>query len=129
MEHSIRANQRRDHLYHAYNVLHLESGLASISRLDEMLEGQVAVLSSGMLSGEESLSLLESLRHGRLYRADQHSYILYPDRVLPGFLQKNTLTPEQIGNLSLAAKLVEAGDKSLIVRDEDGNYHFSGQDP
>ncbi|MGE5375386.1 MAG: hypothetical protein ACM3XO_10040 [Bacteroidota bacterium] len=127
VEHSIRVNQREDRLYHAYNVLHLESGLASISRLDEMLEGQVAVLSSGMLSGEESLSLLKSLRRGRLYRADQHSYILYPDRVLPGFLQKNTMNPEQIGNLSLVKKLVKECDKSLIVRDEDGNYHFSGR--
>ncbi len=62
-----------------------------------------------------------------MYRADQHSYILYPDRVLPGFLQKNTITPEQIKNLSLVKKLVEADDKSLIVRDEDGNYHFSGR--
>ncbi len=51
VEHSIRANQRGDHLYHAYNVLHLENGLASISQLDEMLEGQVAVLSSEMLTG------------------------------------------------------------------------------
>ena len=56
----------------------LDNGTASISHLYEMLEGQVAILSSGMLSGEESLSLLESLRHSQLYRADQHSYILYP---------------------------------------------------
>ncbi len=127
VDQSIHANLRSDHLYHAYNVLHLDHGLASISRLDEMLEGQVSVLSSEILTGEESLRLLESLRNSRLYRADQHSYILYPDRVLPGFLQKNIITPEQIGNLSLAAKLVEAGDKSLIVGDEDGNYHFSGR--
>jgi hypothetical protein len=127
VEHTIRANRRSDNLYHAYNVLHLDHERASISRLDEMLEGQVAVLSSEMLTGEESLRLLESLRRSRLYRADQHSYILYPDRTLPGFLQKNTLTPEQIEDLSLVKKLVEAGDTSLIVRDEDGNYHFSGR--
>jgi hypothetical protein len=127
VEHSIRANRRGDHLYHAYNVLHLENGPASISRLDEMLEGQVAVLSSGMLTGEESRNLLESLRHSRLYRADQHTYILYPDRVLPGFLQKNTMTPEQIAHLPLVERLVKGQEKSLIVRDEDGNYHFSGR--
>ncbi len=123
----MRANKRSDNLYHAYNVLHLEDGLACISRLDEMLEGQVAVLSSGMLSGEESITLLECLRQSRLYRPDQHSYLLYPDRVLPGFLKKNCMTPEQIRDLPLVAKLVEDQEKSLIVRDEDGNFHFGGR--
>jgi len=126
VEHSIRANRRSDHLYHAYNVLHLEDGSASISRLDEMLEGQVAVLSSGMLTGEESLRLLESLRHSRLFREDQHSYILYPDRILPGFLQRNSLTAEKISHLPLVEKLLQDQDKALIVRDEDGIYHFGG---
>ena len=76
-----------------------------------MLEGQVAILSSGLLIGEESLALLESLRHSALYQADQHSYILYPDRDLPGFLEKNCLTRRAgaVG-LSLLAALVEARD-------------------
>ena len=51
-----------------------------IRRLYEMLEGQVAVLSSGHLSAEESLTLLTSLKRSAMYRADQHSYLLYPDR-------------------------------------------------
>ena len=126
VEHSLRANRRDDDLYHAYNVLHLDDGRASISRLDEMLEGQVAVLSSGMLSGQESLSLLESLRSSRLYRPDTHSYILYPDRTLPGFLEKNCLTLDQVRGLALVAQLVEDWEKSLIVADELGNYHFAG---
>ena len=53
IEHSLRANKRSDQLYHAYNILHLEDGIASVTPLYEMLEGQVAILSSGMLSGEE----------------------------------------------------------------------------
>jgi hypothetical protein len=126
VEHSLRANERSDHLYHSYNILQLGSGLASISPLNEMLEGQVAILSSGMLTGEESLLLLESLRHSRLYRPDQHSYILYPDRNIPGFLEKNCLHPDQVQELGLVSELVKAQDKSLIVRDEQGNYHFSG---
>ena len=126
VEHSLRANKRSDNLYHAYNILHFAPGSASIGHLYEMLEGQVAILSSGMLSGEESLLLLESLRNSKLYRADQHSYILYPDRDLPGFLEKNCLTPDQVSDLQLVSELVKADDRSLIVRDEDGNYHFSG---
>lgn len=126
VEHSLRANKRSDNLYHAYNVLQLEANAASIRHLYEMLEGQVAILTSGMLTGEESLALLESMRHSPLYRADQHSYILYPDRELPGILQKNTVMPEQISRLKLIPELVKHQDKTLLFQDEDGNYHFSG---
>ncbi|MBN2116845.1 MAG: hypothetical protein JW730_09750, partial [Anaerolineales bacterium] len=126
VEHSLSANRRSDNLYHAYNILHLGHGMASIGHLYEMLEGQVAILSSGMLSGEESRLLLESLRHSQLYRSDQHSYILYPDRDLRGFLEKNRMTPDQVSGLKLVSELVRANDKSLIVRSEEGNYHFSG---
>jgi hypothetical protein len=126
VDHSLRANQRRDHMYHAYNILHLDGKCASISHLYEMLEGQVAILSSGLLSGEESLALLESMRHSQLYEPNQHSYLLYPDRNLPGFLEKNCIAPNQITELRLIPTLVQAKDKRLITQDEDGNYHFSG---
>ncbi|HEX7434478.1 MAG TPA: hypothetical protein VF326_12560 [Anaerolineaceae bacterium] len=126
VEHSLRANKRGDNLYHSYNILHLKDQQASIGHLYEMLEGQVAILSSGLLSGEESLALLESLRHSRLYVPDQHSYILYPDRKLIGFLEKNVMTPAQVSELEVVSELVKAQDKTLIIRDEDGNYHFSG---
>ncbi len=127
IEHSLRANKRSDNLYHAYNILHIMDGKATVGHLYEMLEGQVAMLSSGLLSGRESLALLESLRNSPLYRADQHSYILYPDKTLPGFLVKNTLTAEQVSGLELVLELVNANDRSLIAKDENGNYHFAGQ--
>jgi hypothetical protein len=91
-----------------------------------MLEGQVAILSSGMLSGEQSLALLQSLRQSRMYRADQHSYMLYPDRELPGFVQKNCLSPDQVQDSALIAALVERGDRSLVLKDENNSYHFNG---
>ena len=64
MDHSIRANKRQDNLYHAYNLVTIEEGSdeLSISYLSEMLEGQVAVLSSGYLSSTEVLELLEGLK-------------------------------------------------------------------
>lgn len=127
IEHSLCANKRSDNLYHTYNTLQFNDKAAAIKHLYEMLEGQAAILSSGLFSGEESLALLESLRHSPLYRADQHSYILYPDRQLPGFLEKNHMTSDQVRNLALVSKLVEAGDKTLFVKDEEGNYHFSSQ--
>lgn len=51
---SIRANRRDDGLYHSYNIIELSKGrFAGIRTLAEMLEGQVAVLSSGVLSHRE----------------------------------------------------------------------------
>lgn len=126
VEHSLRANKRSDQLYHAYNILHLEDGRAVVSHLYEMLEGQAAILSSGFLSGEESLALLHSLRRSALYRADQHSYILYPDRQPKGFLEKNCLAAEQVKGVELLVKLIETQDRSLITQDIDGVYHFNG---
>ncbi|UCH24531.1 MAG: hypothetical protein JSV66_11300, partial [Trueperaceae bacterium] len=126
LEHTLRANRRADALFHAYNLLSLEGGGASIRHLYEMLEGQVAILSSGLLSGQESLDLLTSLRSSRLYRDDQQSYLLYPDRDLPGFLSKNRIPRERVRGSVLLSALLERGDSTLIVCDENGDYHFNG---
>jgi hypothetical protein len=126
IEHSLRANKRSDDLYHTYNILKLDDEQATIEHLYEMLEGQVAILSSGLLSGEESLALLQSLRQGRLYQPDQHSYILYPDRNVPGFLEKNCLSEHQVRDILLFTTLVNAQDTSLISRDINNSYHFNG---
>jgi hypothetical protein len=126
IDHSLLANKRSDNLYHSYNIIHIHDSSTSISDLYEMLEGQVAILSSGLLSSEESLTLLESLRNSSLYQSDQNTYILYPDRKVPGFLEKNCIPPEQMKELKLFSTLVEAGDSSLIVKDIHGIYRFCG---
>ena len=109
IEHTLRENRREDGLYHAYNVLQVDEGSATVGHLYEMLEGQVAILSSGLLSAEESLALLRSLRQSALYRADQHSYLLYPDRDLPGFLHKNRMRPDLVDGVGLAHQAHRAG--------------------
>jgi len=76
------------------------------------------------LGAEESLSLLESLRGSPLFLADQHTYILYPDRVLPSFLKKNTLQPEQLKHLQLPARMVADRDATLFTQDIHGLFHF-----
>jgi len=126
IEHTLRANRRKDGLYHAYNVLQVVEDGATVGPLYAMLEGQVAILSSGLLSVEESLTLLRSLRRSALYRADQHSYVLCPDRDLPGFLHKNRLDPQRVNKSVLLIRLIERGDGTLIVRDENGMCHFPG---
>ncbi|MEL6143172.1 MAG: hypothetical protein AAFU67_16340, partial [Bacteroidota bacterium] len=126
IDHTIVANQRPDHLYHAYNLMTVNDGEISISYLSEMLEGQVAVLSSGYLSSVASLHLLKSLQQSRLYREDQNSYLLYPNKDLPGFLKKNTFSAAHIEESELLQKLVNNGDRSIIEKDINGAYHFNG---
>jgi hypothetical protein len=122
---SLTANRREDGLYHSYNILDLADGTAGIRRLPEMLEGQVAVLSSGELGAQESLGLLAGLRASALYRGDQHSYTLYPDKDLAGFLGRNTFPASRARSCPLVAALVAAGDRSLVVADVHGDLHFA----
>ena len=121
----LRANRRDDGLYHSYNLLDLSPGRASIGRLQEMLEGQVALLSSGLLDCREVADLLTALRTSALYRADQHSYTLYPDRVLPRFLDRNTISAESAAAAPLLGRLVATGDRSVVLRDVRGDLHFA----
>jgi hypothetical protein len=127
IEHTLHINKRYDGLYHAYNILHLGDIEASITHLYEMLEGQVAILSSGLLTDEESLALLQSLSQSSLYQADRNSYILYPDRELPSLFERNCLPEDKVRNVLLFKKLIDKGDKTLIVRDVNGVFHFNGK--
>lgn len=127
LEHAIAANKRTDGMYHAYNLMTLKSNDAvSIAHLPEMLEGQVAVLSSGYLSAQESLDVLDSLKGSSLFRTDQYSYILYPNKDLPRFIDKNTIPEAKIAKSALLQKLVADADTSVLSRDISGEYHFNG---
>ena len=127
LAHSIKANKRKDHLYHAYNLMTVKGkDEVSISYLPEMLEGQVAVLSSGFLSSSESLEVLDALKSSSLFRVDQFSYILYPNKSLPRFVEKNTIPQEAILNSDLLKKLIEHKNVQVVERDALGEYHFNG---
>lgn len=126
IEHSIKANQREDHLYHAYNLMSVENNGISISYLPEMLEGQVAILSSGFLSAKQSIKVLDALRNSALYRKDQNSYILYPNKELPKFLEKNTIPKDSFEKSALLKQLLSQSNNQLINKDLKGNYHFNG---
>lgn len=122
---SISANRRPDGMYHSYNLVHFRNGAVSIEHLYEMLEGQVAVLSSGMLTAKEKVHLLESLRNSSLYRADQHSYILYPNRHLPPFIEKNIIHPTDLESNALLRQMAESGNSSIVAKDKLGLLHFN----
>ena len=127
IDHSIKANKRDDSLYHAYNLMTVESDSeVSISYLPEMLEGQVAVLSSGFLTSSESLSLLDGLKNSALFREDQYSYILYPNKELPRFTKKNNIDASDVEKSQLLIQLISDGNSQVIEKDCLGNYHFNG---
>ncbi|MEM6525747.1 MAG: hypothetical protein AAF693_18255 [Bacteroidota bacterium] len=126
LDHSLKANKRGDNLYHAYNLMTVTPTEVRISYLDEMLEGQVAVLSSGSLSSQEALRVLNALKASKLFREDQYSYMLYPDKALPGFKKKNNIPDSAVKNSTLLSKLVENNNLQILNRDIKGTYHFNG---
>jgi hypothetical protein len=126
VDQTLHENRRDDGLVHSYNLLEIDGDGMGIELLYPMLEGQVAALDAGDLSPEDSLALLRALRASAMYRPDQHSYTLYPDRALPGFLEKNTLPPEAVEEIPLFRALLDAGDTSLVVHDVRGGVHFRG---
>ena len=98
----------------------------SISYLPEMLEGQVAVLSSGYLEPKEALSLLDGLKASALFRHDQYSYILYPNKELSRFVAKNNIPAKSVETSKLLKQLIADNNTQIIEKDVTGQYHFNG---
>ncbi len=127
LDDTIRRNRRSDGLYHSYNLIHFDAdgSSARIEHLYEMLEGQVAVISSGLLSSQEKLDVLESLFDSSIYRPDQQSFMLYPARRPPAFLEKNVIPDSHVTGNPLLSSLLAAGDVSVILVDRDGRHRFN----
>ncbi len=123
---SIRANKREDGLYEAYNLIRFTetSEGIEISHLYQMLEGQVAVLTSGILSGEESADLLDAMRASDLYREDQRSYMLYPNRKRKTFLELNNVPSDSV---LLTPEIRQKYLGTILKQDCDGGIHFDAQ--
>lgn len=124
-EDTISRNKRDDGLYHAYNLVSFEDKGCTIDHLYEMLEGQVGVLTSGFLNGSEALDVLEVMKGSKLFRVDQYSYLLYPDRELPKFINRNTISEELLNSSETLRKMVDEGDKTLVEKDLNGEIHFN----
>ena len=123
--HTIAANKRPDGLYHAYNLLGFNTdGSVRVEYLYEMLEGQVAALSTRAMQPGEAIDMLEALSQSQMYRADQESYTLYPDRRLPRFLEKNSVSSAALAKSPLLGKLLASGDKRIIFKDDQGVVRF-----
>ena len=126
LDHTIKANKRTDNLYHSYNLMTIENDTeVSVSYLSEMLEGQVAVLSAGYLSSKEALKVLDGMKASALFREDQYSYILYPNKELARFDEKNIIPKSSVENSELLLKLIADNNTQIINKDVLGTYHFN----
>ncbi len=124
IDRTIAKNKRKDGLYHSYNILHISENELEVTHLYEMLEGQVAALSSEYLSALESIELLSALKKSRLYRKDQNSYMLYPNKKLPLFTEKNNISADLVKKSKLLISMLSDGNKEIIYRDINGGVHF-----
>ncbi len=128
LDDSVRTARRPDGLYDAYNLISFRDlggdGAASVSRLAPMLEGQVAAISSGLLDVDDVVALVDQMYRSDLYRPDVDSFLLYPARSRPSFLERNQVPPEAVESNPLLAALTAAGNVDVIARDADGRHHF-----
>ncbi len=129
IEWGINANRRDDGLLHTYNLLKIsqDGNAAHLQRLPQMLEGQVAALTSEFLSAQESLTILEQLYDSPLYRPEERSFILYPERLLPGFMAKNVVPEAGVMEVPLLADMLAAGDTTVLCQDIDGTCRFNAE--
>ncbi len=123
---TIVGSRRSDGLFHSYNLISFSPDRteAEVEHLYEMLEGQVAILESGLLAPHERADVVDALFASDIYRPDQDSFMLYPARRPPRFLERNVIPREAIAGNPLLQSLLDGGDTSIVVADEEGAIRF-----
>ncbi|PMH43219.1 hypothetical protein BCU68_04320 [Vibrio sp. 10N.286.49.B3] len=124
---SIERNYREDGLFNAYNILSYTDNSVTVEALYPMLEGQVAVLSSGYLTPSQAVNLLDKLFSSEMYRDDQKSFMLYPERKLKHFIDKNSIPAPLFQQHDILQKMLAENDTRIINQDSHNHYHFNAQ--
>ena len=129
LDQTIKMNKSNNMLFESYNTIKVDVKNQSIDikKLDLMLEGQVAALSSKVLNPDDTVELLDSLFSSALYRNDMNSFILYPKKKTSSFLQKNIINSNDIKCSELLTQMVKANDFSIIEIDVKGVSRFKPQ--
>ncbi|NNF05335.1 MAG: hypothetical protein HKN21_01110, partial [Candidatus Eisenbacteria bacterium] len=127
LETTLEMNRREDGLYHAYNLLDVspESSDAKIEHLYLMLEGQVSALSSGAVQPSEALAMLHKMEQSPLFTEREGSYLLYPERELSSFFDRNKVPSKEVEANPLLKRLLEDRNPALLVQDAAGTYRFN----
>jgi hypothetical protein len=121
---SIAAGRRVDGLYHSYNRVSFPTDdTARVDHLGPMLEGQVAVLSSGVLEAEATLGIVDALFASGMHRTDLDTFLLYPPTELRPFLERNVVPVDAADRLRQLAETT-AGVDDIVAADADGRLHF-----
>lgn len=89
-----------------------------------MLEGQVAALSSGKIKTQEAINLITELYNSNIYRDDQKSFMLYPEKKLKTFMNKNIVPSKVVQNNDLLKRLIETNNNDIVYKDAEDNYRF-----
>ena len=127
IDHTIATNETEEGLYHAYNLLGIDDSEANVENLYAMLEGQVAALSSGAMAPAKAADVLENLFASTVYREDQKTFMLYPDRDQANFQARNTIPATQVEAIATLVDMVKAADARLIEKDVAGEYRFNAE--
>lgn len=124
-DHSIRAARRRDGLYESYRVLHLTAaGTASVESLHPMLEGQVAVLTAGVLNTDQTIDILDTLFASELYREDLGTFMLYPRADRLDFLDRNVIPEDAVRGSLMLRRMLREDERGVVERDDSGRVRF-----
>ena len=121
---TLQVSRRPDGLFNSYNLVDLADGRAEVSHLYPMLEGQVALLSCGLLSLAESVALLDALFASPLFDPQRRSFLLYPDRHLPGFFERNRLDAAAL-ELPVVHAILAGNRSDLLQRQSDDTVRFA----
>ena len=126
---SLLAAKRSDGLLNSYNLLNYSADRSSISvsELNEMLEGQVSGLSAGHLSSAEAVELVDTMFESQLYVKDRNSFLLYPDRKLPIFMDKGLIRETDFGSSKLLQHMISVSDARLVTKDIQGKLRFASK--
>jgi hypothetical protein len=125
IDHTIATNVGNDGLYQSYNLLGLGNKTATVENLYPMLEGQVAAISSGAIKPEQAADVVDALFASDVYRPDQKTFMLYPDRIQTRFLAKNVIMPAAFNQLPVLAQMLDAADERIVMHDVQGFYRFN----
>ncbi len=126
LDETIRSN-KNNNFFHAYNIIRTEKKHSTVfvNNLYPMLEGQVAALSSGVLSSDESIELLNTLFKSEMFRSDQESFMLYPENDVIPFMEKNIIPIDLVKQNKLLSKMVSEKNTNIIDKDVKGRYRFN----
>ena len=119
--------KRADGLMDSYNLLRYENPKdeINVTKLHEMLEGQVSCLSADHLSSQEVISLVDKMFKSALYTEDRKSFLLYPDRKLPDFLEKGIVNEEEFSRSNLLKDMLRHKETCLVIADGNGTVRFA----